>query len=626
MKRPAPADDISFFSFKKDLYGYRKETLIADAYAAMTVAMLTVPQAMAYAMLAGLPISCGIFAAIYSALIASLFGSSKHLVIGPSNAIAILVQAGIAEIIFTYYRDINPAEREILALQLLTTLTLLIGFFQILAAGLKLGRLSQFISHSVVVGYIVGTTIAVFINQFFTLLGIPRMPGVHSLYERGVYLISNISQFHLPTAIVGFFSLVLIITLKRANKRLPAAFITIVLAGIFIHIANLLLNLLSENFFSFSFQATNALQTIALVGDNGVFSDVVPKVSLPSFDMSDMNALLPTAFAIALLSIMETSSAAKSIAANSGQRLSNNQEIFGIGLGNLVSSLVSGMPVAGSPSRSAINYHSGAETRVSAILNVLFVMAILIVFNYFIALIPLAALAALLLTTSVAVVNKNQFLLCLKATRSDALVLAVTIMSCIFFSFDIAFYIGVGISITLYLKKAAIPQLVEFEVDEDGELKNIHYCKTQHHRSIRVIKVEGELFFGAADLFQSTLKAIAEDDTHTKVIILQLKNARDIDATACLALLQLHNYLKGSGRYLLACGITEPIWDVLNDSGLIDKLGKNNLFAFDEERPHHYMQKAIQRAKELEKGVIVEEEPAPAIIQEEIELIEPALE
>jgi SulP family sulfate permease len=623
MKRPAPADDISFFSFKKDLHGYKKETLMADAYAALTVAMLTVPQAMAYAMLAGLPISCGIFAAIYSALIASLFGSSKHLVIGPSNAIAILVQAGIAEIFFTYYRDINPAEREVLSLQLLTTLTLLIGFFQILAAGLKLGRLSQFISHSVVVGYIVGTTIAVFINQFFTLLGIERMPGVHSLYERGVYLLSHLNEFHLPTAIVGFFSLSLIITLKRTNKRLPSAFITLVMAGIFIQIANLVVNLLGENFFSYSFQADNALQAIALIGDKGVLSDVVPKVDLPFFDMRDMNALLPTAFAIALLSIMETSSAAKSIAVNSGQRLSNNQEIFGIGLGNLVSSLVSGMPVSGSPSRSAINYHSGGQTRVAAILNVLFVMAILIVFNYFIALIPLAALAALLLTTSIAVVNKNQFLLCFKATRSDALVMVVTIMSCIFFSFDIAFYIGVGISITLYLKKAAIPQLVEFEVDDEGELKN---CKNQAHRSIRVIKVEGELFFGAADLFQSTLKAIAEDDTHTKVIILQLKNARDIDATACLALLQLHNYLKGSGRFLIACGITEPIWDVLNDSGLVDKLGKDNLFAFDEEKPHQYMQKAIQRAKELEKGITVDDAPAREVLAEEIALIEPALE
>ena len=623
MKRQTQPDEISFFSFKKDLKGYKKETLLADASAAMTVAMLTVPQAMACAMLAGLPISCGIFAAIYSALIASFFGSSRHLVVGTSNAIAILVQAGIAEIMFTYYRDINPAEHEFLAVKILTTLTLLIGFFQVLAATLKLGRISQFISHSVVVGYIIGTTIAVFINQFFTLLGIPSMPGVHSLYERAVYLVTSLNLLHIPTAIVGLFSLGLILTLKRLNKRIPAAFITLVLAGIFIHISNLLLNFLGENFYSFGFHANNALQGIQLIGDNGVLSEISPVVSLPFFDMRVMNALLPTAFAIALLSVMETASAAKSIAANSGQRLSNNQEIFGIGLGNLTSSLISGMPVSGSPLRSAINYQSGAETRVSAMLSVLVVMTVLVIFSYFIALIPLAALGALLLTTSLSALNKNQFFLCLKSTRSDAMVLGVTIFSCIFFSFDIAFYIGVGISITFYLKKAAIPQLVEFEVDEDGELKSINSNNLHTHRSIRVIKVEGELFFGAADLFQSTLKSIAEDDTHTRVIILQLKNARDIDATACLALSQLHKYLLGSGRYLIACGITEAVWDVLNDSGLIEIFGKENLFAFDSQKPHHYMQKAIQRAKELQLSNTVEEVISP---QEEFILNEPAIE
>lgn len=619
MKRHVQPEEISFFSFKKDLVGYKKETLFADAYAAITIAMLTLPQAMAYAMLAGLPISCGIFAAIYSSLVATLFGSSKHLIVGPSNAIAILVQAGTAEILFTYYRDLDTPEKGLMSLQILTALTLLVGFFQIMAAGLKLGRLSEFISHSVVVGYVLGTTTAVVINQFFTLLGIPRLPGVHSLYENGAYLIMHIQQFHIPTAIIGLFSLTLIMTLKRINKRIPAAFITLVMAGLFIHLAHLVLDYFGDGYFSFSQELKKSIDAIDLVGDGGILTDVIPTVQFPNFDMREINALLPTAFAIAVLSVMETSSAAKSIAANSGQRLSNNQEIFGIGLGNLVSSFITGMPVSGSPSRSTINYQSGAETRISAILNVTFVMLILIVFNYFIGLIPLPALAALLLITSLSVVNKNQLLLCFKATRSDAMVLAVTFLSCIFFSFDVAFYIGVGMSITLYLKKAAIPQLAEFEVDEEGELKNITHCKSHHSRSIRVIKVEGELFFGAADLFQSTLKAIAEDDTHTKVIILQLKNARDIDATVCLALQQLHKYLRGSKRHLIACGLTEPIWDVLNDSGLVDIIGKDNLFTFDERQPHQYIHKAIQRARELE----IEDVTKNVEENEDSELLEP---
>jgi len=590
-------DEISLFPLKKDLQGYTRESFRSDALAAISVACLTVPQAMAYALLAGLPISCGIFAAIYSALIATMFGSCRHLIIGPSNAIAVLVQFGISETLFSNYRDIAPAEREVVVLQLLIQLGLLVGLMQILGAAFKLGRLTQFVSHSVVIGYIVGTAIAVVINQSFTLLGIPRLVGVYSLYDRAVYFISHFDQIQLPTAFIGLFTLAVIIGLKKISKRLPAALIGLSVSALLVYALGIASNYSLWPVFD-AFRE-ESLQPILLVKDSGILTDIIPSLTMPFLDFHDMNALLPVAFAIALLSVMETSSAAKSIAASSGQRLFINQEVLSLGIGNFVSSLIAGMPISGSPSRSTLNFLSGAQTRISAILNSVFVLLILLIFSHFITLIPLAALAALLLVTAVTVVNSQQFLLCLKATRSDAMVLAVTIVSCLFFSFDIAFYIGVGMSITLYLKKASIPQLVEFEVDESGEITNIDYCEIHNHRSIRVIKVEGELFFGAADLFQSTLKAIAEDDTHTKVIILQLKNARDIDATTCLALQQLNDYLKSSGRYLIACGLTQQIWDVLNDSGLIDKLGKDNLFVFDERNPHYFMQKALQRAKAL---------------------------
>jgi SulP family sulfate permease len=181
---------------------------------------------------------------------------------------------------------------------------------------------------------------------------------------------------------------------------------------------------------------------------------------------------------------------------------------------------------------------------------------------------------------------------------------------------DTAFYIGVVISITLYLKKAAIPQLIEYDIDESGELHNLDFCEIQEHKTIRVIKVEGELFFGAADLFQRTLKAFAEDDTSTRVIILQLKNARDIDATGCLALQQLCDYMKGSGRHLLACGITQQIWDVLSNSGMVEQLGKENLFIFDERHPHMYMLRAMHRAKAI---ILKAEEDSKALEQVKIE-------
>lgn len=590
-------DDISFAPIRKDFIGYTWEMMRQDLIAGITVALLTVPQAMAYALVAGLPLYCGLFASIFSAMLAAAFGSSRHLVVGPSNAIALLVQAGTSEILFTYYRNLTGIERDMVAVQILTQLTLLVGIFQMIAAAAKLGRLTQFVSHSVVVGYITGAAVAVVVNQLFVFLGIPSMAGVNSLYEKAAYLVTHLQQTHLPTAAIGCGSLAILVLLKKINKKIPAAVITLLLAGVVVHLLEL--HAYSEDSALADPYAEESLQKVLLVADTGNFNVLLPEVALPFFDTGIMNNLLPVAFALALLSVMETTSVSKSIASCSGQRLSINQDIFGIGIGNMVSSIVGGMPVSGSPSRSGLNYSSGAQTRFAAIFAAVFTLLILIAFGFFITQIPLAALAALLLVTVVSIVNSKQFFLCLKATSGDALVLWITLLSCIFFSLDIAFYIGIVISITLYLRKASIPQLVEYDIQENGELKNVDNSKLHEHKPIRVIKVEGELFFGAADLFQTTLKAIAEDDTSTKVIILQLKNARDIDATVCLALQHLNDYLRRSGRRLIACGITPQIWDVLSDSGVVEQLGKENLFVFDDKHPHLYMQKALHRAREL---------------------------
>ncbi len=589
------ADEISLLPFQKQLIGYSWRSCQRDLMAALSVSLLTVPQAMAYALLAGLPLSTGLFAAIYSSFIAAMFGSSRHLIIGPSNAIAILLHAGTAEILFTYYRDLTGIARDLAAIQILTQLTLVIGIVQILAAGAKLGRLTQFVSHSVIVGYVSGTAIAVIINQLFPFLGITNTPGDYSLYVKAVYLSTHLSEIHIPTAIVGAGSILLFIGLKRFDKRLPAALIMLCVSSLIVYTLNQdrLIPVETEEV------AQTYWDHVLLVEDRGHFSDLWPTFAFPYFDIGVMNNLLPIAFAIALLSILETTSVAKTIAASSGQHLGTNQEIFSLGLGNLCSSFICAMPISGSSSRSIFNYSLGAKTRVSALLTIGFVAFILYMFSFLIMHIPMAALSGLLLVTAVGIVQPRQFFLCIKATNSDALVLGMTFLSCIFFSLDVAFYIGIIFSITLYLKKAAIPELVEYDIDDSGELSKRNLSLLHRHKTIRVIKVEGELFFGAADIFQTTLKTIAEDDTSTRVIILQLRNARDFDATVCLALQQLCEYLKKSGRHLIACGISQHVWDVLSDSGLVELIGKPNLFIFDEKHPHLHMLKALNRARDL---------------------------
>lgn len=610
-------DDLSLTGITKDFERYSWGGFRRDLMAGLAVAMLTVPQAVAYAIVAGLPIACGFLAFIYSALLSSLFSSSRHLIVGPSNAIAILVQAGLAQIFFTYYRDVPAGpEKEWIAVQIVTQLALLIGGIQILAAFFRLGRLTHFVSHSVIVGYISGVALALTISQLFVLLGLPDAPAtVTSLFEKSAYILTHLHAIHWPTAFIGVSCLFIIWFLQKIDSRLPAGVFMLAFMGVIFYFINYLL--ISGNFPLLEWPAFSAMiEKIPMVGStNG--AGLTPNWDLPFFSTGIMNSLLPVAFAIALLGVMEATSTAKSIAANSGQRLSTNQEILGLGLGNMLSAFIGAMPVSGSPMRSAVNYHYGAETRLSAVFNAFFVIMIVLVFGFLLVHLPVAAMAALLITSAKNMVNFKQFLLCMKATRSDNFVLLITLSSCLFFSLDIAFYIGVVMSITLYLKKAAIPQVHEFTVDEDGILHSVETGNTHESRKIRLIKIEGELFFGAADVFQSTLKSIAEDDTTTRVIILQLKNARDIDATGCLAIQQLFEYLKNSGRHLIGCGLTIQTWDVLSDAGLIEQIGKSNLYIFDERHPQLSMQKAFARANEL-LNIAVHPQSAPSELQEAV--------
>jgi SulP family sulfate permease len=599
-------DEISLFSIKSDLEGYSKETLRRDLSAAFSVAMMTFPQAMAYALIAGLPLSCGLFAAIFSTIIAATFGSSRQLVVGPSNALAILIQSAIAEVLFSFYRDATGQERELIAMQVLTQLMLLVGVFQLLVALFRLGRLAQFVSHSVIVGYIAGSALAIIVNQLQTFLGLPSLQGVYSLYQRSVYIVTHLTMVHLPTALIGLSSLVGLAILKKT--RLPASIIIIAISGLSVHYLGLSSYTETDIFNPYQ---DEMIGKVPLIGDAEEIYGMLPTFSLPYFDTRIMNHLLPFAFAIAFLSVLETASVVKNLATSTGQRLALNQEIFGVSLANLFASCIGALPVCGNPSRSMLMYSSGGKTRLAAIINALFILAIMLALGFFVNRIPLTTLSALLLFNALVIVNMKQFFFCMKATRSDAFVLFTTLLSCIFFSLHIAFYIGVVLSITLYLKKASMPHLVECTFDDSGRIGNIDYVKNKPRTRIRMINVHGELFFGAADLFQTTLKTLAEDDDNTLVIILRLKNARDIDATACLALKQLYEFLKSTNRHLIACGLTEQSWEVLCDSGLVDLIGKENLFIYDERNPNQTVQRALCRAKALLK------EPQPHRGQQE---------
>lgn len=579
------ADNFSFDSLREEIAKTSKSSLKADLLAGLQVALLTLPQAIAYALVAGLPLSASLFAAIFSPVIALFFSSSKSLITGPVNTIAIMIQMSVATILFTSFHDILPQDRENLALQLVVQVTLLVGLFQVIIALFKLGRLIQFVSHSVVLGYLGGSLIAVVINQLYPLFGIVADPEATSLFDKLWDIFSRTGEFHLPTLMIGAISFVSIILLKRISIKIPGALITIILASIVLYFFQDIVN-------------SPLFDSVKQVGSVSSFN-ILPVFYFPHVDLKLINTIFPIAIAIALLAMLETACTAKSMAAKSKEPISVNQEILSIGMGNLGSSLLGAMPISVSPTRSALNHEMGAKTRLSGLFSAIFVALLVTVFAFYVTRIPVSALSALIIITVFVLLSPHQIMVCLKATKADRWVLVSTFLACLFFSLEIGFYIGVALSITSYLRKAALPQVVEYAVMENGELRAINLQAQYLKKPIRVIKIEGELFFASAEVFENTLKAITEDDDLTRAIILQVKNARDIDATTCLTLIELKESLEKRNCALILAGVTLPVWDVLSYSGAVERLGKENLFIFDERSPHRYLQKALERANKL---------------------------
>jgi SulP family sulfate permease len=340
-----------------------------------------------------------------------------------------------------------------------------------------------------------------------------------------------------------------------------------------------------------------------LIMDEGALTAAVPAFSGWRFGHQHL-VLLPTlvgtAVAVSILGMLEAASITKSLAAKSGQKLEPNQELIGMGVGNIACALFNAVPGSSSFTRSAVNYQSGARTQLASMLSSVIVLAVLFfitpVFNY----IPVAALAAHLIRVGVRMINWPQIRVACRSTRSDAVVFFVTLAACLVLKLDTAIYVGIGMSLALFLQKSATPILVEYTFNESGNLAALTEASKRPNPQISIIHVEGELFFGAADLFQSQVRRQAEDE-NIRVFILRMKNARHLDATTVLALEQLYDYLRDTGRHLLISGSNPDVTAVLRNSGILKKIGEENIFPA-EANPNAATRRALLRANQLLPG------------------------
>ncbi|MBS0633556.1 MAG: SulP family inorganic anion transporter [Verrucomicrobia bacterium] len=563
------------FPFVGELKNYSWEKFRGDLLAGATLTLVSIPQAIGFSLILNLPPQPVIAAVIIGGLVGALFFSSHHHVFGPTSSISLIVAATVAA---HSGSGLEPLEMAIY-------LAFLIGLIQFLAGLLNFGEITKFISRSVVVGYSTGIGVLLIGSQLHNILGYevgPAQNFVTNVWQA----VNNLgaSLLH-PWAIgIGVFTLLVFEAIRRFRPRWPEALIGLALLGIMARL----------------YMIWEPAAPFRMVQDEGALHAMFPSFAGFHFGPRKLH-LLPdlvgTAIAISILGMLEATSITKALAGKSGQKIEPNQELMGMGAANIACALFGCVPGSSSFARSAVNFQSGARTQMASILSSFVVLFVLLfvtpVFNY----IPIAALAAHLIRVGVKMINFHQIRIACRSTRSDAVVFVVTLASCLFLQLDTAIYVGIGVALALFLQKTSTPTLAEYAINPEGQFTELRDPSQRPHPQISIIHVEGDLYFGAADLFQEQVRRLAENQD-IRVFILRMKNARHLDASTVMALETLHDYLRQTGRHLLISGSNRDVTRVLKQSGLLAQLGEANLFPAADQ-PMVATRMALKRAKEL---------------------------
>jgi SulP family sulfate permease len=564
--------------FIREFQDYSWEKFRHDLIAGATLTLVSIPQAIGFALILGLPPMPVIISIVVGGFVSALFFSSYHHVFGPTTSVSLITAATIA----------SNSDLGLHPLKLAAYLALLIGVIQFVAGLFHFGEVTKFISRSVVVGYTTAIGVLLIASQMHNFAGYFSASGQGFLPELNEVFKAIVAQDFSWWAVgIGVLTLVIFELIKRYRPTWPEALIGLALLGIAARI----------------FYAIHGGVPFRLVKDEGALSAMLPTLSsLPPWhgQLGLLARLINTAIAIAIIGMLEATAITKSLAAKSGQHLDPNQELIGMGAGNIAAGLFGVPPGSSSFTRSAVNFQSGAQSQLSSMLSSVVVLFILFfvtpVFNF----IPVAALAAHLMRVGYKLINRPQIRVSVHATHSDAIVFFTTLAVALFLKLDTAIYVGIGVALALFLRKTSTPILVEYTFNERGHLTELPEKTSRPHPQISIIHVEGELFFGAADLFQEQVRRQAEDE-NIRVFILRMKNARHLDASTVMALESLHDYLRKTGRHLLISGCTADVCRVLRNSGLLKEIGDENIFP-TETNPTVSTRKALIRAKELLPG------------------------
>jgi len=525
------------------LVHYKASDLPADISAGLTIAVMLVPQGMAYAMLAGLPPVTGLYASVLPLIAYALLGSSRHLAVGPVAMISILVFASCSTMA-------PPGSADYVAIVLL--LTLMVGVLQIVAGLVRLGFLINFFSHAVISGFTSAAAIIIALSQMKHLLGI-SLGNEQSVFVLLRDIVQHAGKTNIPTLLVSIACLAGLFFFRHRYPRFPSAMLFVV-AG---------------TLFAYWGLAESGLRIVGHVPRG------LPPLTLPGLDLNIARALLPNALVLVFVGFMESISVAKYIAAKSGYKVDPDRELTGLGAANLAGAFFSGYPVTGGLSRTAVNYQAGARTQLASIITAATILLILLALTPLFYYLPNAVLGAIIVAAVSGLIDYKEAIHLFRLKKADGWMFLVTFACTLTIGLEQGLLIGMVFSLILFIWKSAYPHTAELGyLQSEGVFRNVkRYPQVRIYPDILILRVDASLYFANMKFLEDRIAKDLAGRPQIKEIIMDLSGVNDIDAVSIDELEMLMEAYAHQGIHFSFASMKGPVRDLVAHAGWDRKFG-----------------------------------------------------
>jgi len=540
----------TIFPFLKWRSSVNRRSFRADVLAGVTGAVIVLPQGIAFATIAGLPPEYGLYSAIVPAIVAAIFGSSHHLISGPTTAISIVIFTNISTFAAPFTGEY---------VRMVLTLTLLAGAFQFMLGLARFGAVVNFVSHSVVVGFTSGAAILIGTSQLSPLFGV-SLPKGESFLHTWAELIRVLPETNFHVLFVALATLIAAALFKRFRPKWPGLLLGMVFGSLLAVVID------------------GKAHGLTFVGS---LPRHLPTFSTPELSIRSLRELVPGALAVAMLGLAEAVSIARSVATRSNQHIDNNQEFIGQGLSNIVGSFFSSYASSGSFTRTSLNHDCGAKTPMAAVYAALFLSVILLAVAPLTAYLPIAAMAGILLLVAYNLIDFHHIKMIVQMSRSEAAVLAVTFLSTLLVQLEFAIYAGVLLSLLLYLNRTSHPHFIVMAPDrERGECSFIDISEKQvpECQQFKIVRIDGSIFFGAVNHITEELHNLTKQNPEQRHVLIVASGINFIDISGCRMLFMESRSMELEGKKLYLSSLKEDVIKILKRGPCAKNICQNSIF------------------------------------------------